>query len=82
MNQAKDGKTPGLSAREKQDVDENQPPRAAVLHEIIRTQGDQELERNAAALWWSALAAGLTMGLSLMAWGCSTRACPLARRAR
>ncbi len=69
MNQAKDGKTPGLSAREKQDVDENQPPRAAVLHEIIRTQGDKELERNAAALWWSALAAGLTMGLSLMAMG-------------
>ncbi|BBP83550.1 MULTISPECIES: formate/nitrite transporter family protein [unclassified Pseudomonas] len=69
MSQANDGKTPGLSAREKQDVNENQPPRAAVLHEIIRTQGDQELERNVAALWWSALAAGLTMGLSLMAMG-------------
>ena len=40
-----------------------------MLHEIIRTQGDQELERNVAALWWSALAAGLTMGLSLMAMG-------------
>lgn len=69
MSQANDGKTPGLSAREKQDVNENQPPRAAVLHEIIRTQGDQELERNVAALWWSAVAAGLTMGLSLMAMG-------------
>ncbi|MDF9884383.1 formate/nitrite transporter FocA (FNT family) [Pseudomonas silensiensis] len=40
-----------------------------MLHEIIRTQGDQELERSVAALWWSALAAGLTMGLSLMAMG-------------
>ncbi|OEC39689.1 hypothetical protein A7D27_18000 [Pseudomonas sp. 1D4] len=66
---SEDGKTPGLSPRERQDVNENQPPRAAVLHEIIRTQGDQELERKAAALWWSALAAGLTMGLSLMAMG-------------
>lgn len=47
----------------------NQPPRAAVLHEIIRYQGDQELERTLAALWWSALAAGLSMGLSLMAMG-------------
>ncbi|BBP67541.1 MULTISPECIES: formate/nitrite transporter family protein [Pseudomonas] len=69
MDTHKDGKTPDLSAQEQQEVDRNQPPRAAVLHEIIRTQGDQELERSIAALWWSALAAGLTMGLSLMAMG-------------
>ena len=64
-----DGKTPDLSAKEQHEVEKNQPPRAAVLHEIIRTQGDQELERSIAALWWSALAAGLTMGLSLMGMG-------------
>lgn len=64
-----DGKTPGLSPDEEQEVSKNQPPRAAVLHEIIRAQGDQELERTVAALWWSALAAGLSMGLSLMAMG-------------
>lgn len=69
MDTQKDGKTPNLSAQEKKEVDKNQPPRAAVLHEIIRTQGDLELERSVAALWWSALAAGLTMGLSLMAMG-------------
>lgn len=63
------GKTPNLSAEEKHDATKNQPPRAAVLHEIIRLQGDQELERSVAALFWSALAAGLTMGLSLMAMG-------------
>ncbi|MHC8356972.1 formate/nitrite transporter family protein [Pseudomonas sp. LB3P81] len=69
MDTQKDGKTPDLSAKEQHEVEKNQPPRAAVLHEIIRTQGDQELERSVAALWWSALAAGLTMGLSLMAMG-------------
>ena len=69
MNSAHDGKTPNLSAQEKKEVDKSQPPRAAVLHEIIRAQGDMELERSVAALWWSALAAGLTMGLSLMAMG-------------
>ncbi|TWC16668.1 MULTISPECIES: formate/nitrite transporter family protein [unclassified Pseudomonas] len=69
MDTHEDGKTPDLSAQEKHEVDRNQPPRAAVLHEIIRTQGNQELERSVAALWWSALAAGLTMGLSLMAMG-------------
>ena len=50
-------KTPDLSAKEQHEVEKSQPPRAAVLHEIIRTQGDQELERSIAALWWSALAA-------------------------
>ena len=69
MDAQKDGKTPNLSPEEQHDVEKSQPPRAAVLHEIIRTQGDQELERSVAALWWSALAAGLTMGLSLMAMG-------------
>jgi formate/nitrite transporter FocA (FNT family) len=69
MDAQNEGKTPNLSPEEQHDVDKSQPPRAAVLHEIIRTQGDQELERSVAALWWSALAAGLTMGLSLMAMG-------------
>ncbi|OYQ11511.1 hypothetical protein B7L09_19485 [Pseudomonas mandelii] len=69
MDIKQDGKTPNLSPEERHEVDKNQPPRAAVLHEIIRTQGDQELERTVAALWWSALAAGLTMGLSLMGMG-------------
>lgn len=69
MNDEHSTKTPGLSADEQQEINESQPPRAAVLHEIIRAQGDQELERTLAALWWSALAAGLTMGLSLMAMG-------------
>ena len=69
MDTKKSGKTPNLSAEEEHDVTKNQPPRAAVLHEIIRLQGDQELERSIAALFWSALAAGLTMGLSLMAMG-------------
>ncbi|MBA1203328.1 hypothetical protein G7009_16495 [Pseudomonas capeferrum] len=69
MSETSNEKTPGLSVDEEQEVNENQPPRAAVLHETIRAQGDQELERTLAALWWSALAAGLTMGLSLMAVG-------------
>lgn len=69
MDDKAEGRTPGLSAEEEREVDENQPPRPAVLHETIRIQGDHELERSVAALWWSALAAGLTMGLSLMAMG-------------
>ncbi|MBD8494355.1 formate/nitrite transporter family protein [Pseudomonas syringae] len=69
MDEQPDGKTPGLSADEEREIEDKLPPRAAVLHETIRVQGDHELERTVAALWWSALAAGLTMGLSLMAMG-------------
>lgn len=69
MSDVESEKTPGLSADEEKEISDNQPPRAAVLHETIRFQGDHELERTLGALWWSALAAGLTMGLSLMAMG-------------
>lgn len=69
MDKSKNDKTPGLTATEEQEVRKGQPPRAAVVHEIIRLQGDQELQRTAAALWWSALAAGLSMGLSMLAMG-------------
>lgn len=82
MDTPNDGKTPDLSAQEQREVDKNQPPRAAVLHEIIRTQGDQELERSVAALWWSALAAGLTMGLSLMGMGLLNSRLPTAKATR
>jgi formate/nitrite transporter FocA (FNT family) len=36
----------------------------ALVHEIIRSEGEHELQRGFAALWWSGLAAGLSMGLS------------------
>ena len=36
MSESENEKTPGLSADEEQEVSHNQPPRPAVLHEIIR----------------------------------------------
>lgn len=62
---AKDGFS--LSRRERGDVEDKRPPRAAVLHETIRLEGETELSRGAAALGWSALAAGLSMGFSMLA---------------
>ncbi|ENT8668827.1 formate/nitrite transporter family protein, partial [Shigella flexneri] len=38
-------------------------------HEHIRQDGEKELERDAMALLWSAIAAGLSMGASLLAKG-------------
>lgn len=40
------------------------PPR--VVHEIVRKEGDEELERDAGQLIWSGLAAGLSMGFSFL----------------
>lgn len=43
-----------LSAEERRKVEKSQPPRPLVLHEVIRLQGNHELDRTLAALWWSA----------------------------
>jgi formate/nitrite transporter FocA (FNT family) len=52
------------------EVDEEAlPSRAAAVHEQIRQEGEKELERDALALLFSAIAAGLSMGASLMAKG-------------
>lgn len=45
------------------------PSRAAAIHEEIREDGQKELERDGMALLWSAIAAGLSMGASLMVKG-------------
>jgi formate/nitrite transporter FocA (FNT family) len=58
-----------LSREEKGDVEQKRPPRAAVLHEIIRLEGEAELARTLSALSLSALAAGLSMGFSMLARG-------------
>ncbi|GHD89738.1 membrane protein [Pseudocitrobacter faecalis] len=52
------------------EIDEERlPSRAMAIHEHIRQDGEKELERDAMALLWSAIAAGLSMGASLLAKG-------------
>lgn len=59
-----------LSAHEQQEEEklarEHSSPRAIVIHEIIREDGEQELARTASALMLSGLAAGLSMGFSFL----------------
>ena len=57
---------PELSFDERRQVSEIPPERAAVLHEIVRLQGEEALGRSFAALRWSSLAAGLSMGFSML----------------
>lgn len=42
---------------------------AHIVHETIRREGEQELKRSSSSLAWSGLAAGLSMGFSLVAEG-------------
>jgi formate/nitrite transporter FocA (FNT family) len=63
------GYTPKLSEAEQREVEEKSASGAAVVHEAIRKEGEEELERPAGALAWSGLAAGLSMGFSLVAEG-------------
>ncbi|NDL65347.1 formate/nitrite transporter family protein [Acerihabitans arboris] len=77
MNDTDKQDKPGVAVEsEEHDADtdievkeQNLPSRAAAIHELIREDGEKELERDAQALLWSAVAAGLSMGASLMAKG-------------
>lgn len=52
------------------ELDEDRlPSRAMAIHEHIRQDGEKEMERDAMALLWSAITAGLSMGASLLAKG-------------
>ncbi|HEC1649026.1 TPA: formate/nitrite transporter family protein [Yersinia enterocolitica] len=49
--------------------EKNLPSKAAAIHELIREDGEKELERDSFALLWSAIAAGLSIGASLLGKG-------------
>src|ERR1700735_63858 len=58
-----------LSRAERRVAEERTAPRAAVIHEAIRSEGESELRRPISALIWSGMAAGLSIGFSLIASG-------------
>ena len=58
-----------LSATERQRMSDAIRLKAALVHEIIREDGEEELARSVSALAWSGLAAGLSMGFSLVVEG-------------
>lgn len=58
-----------LSDSEQKEIKERGRAKAVVIHEVIRLEGEQELRRPMWALAWSGLAAGLSMGFSLVAEG-------------
>lgn len=60
---------PPLTKKQNDEAEERTSVSAIVVHEAIRKDGDEELQRSASALAWSGLAAGLLMGFSFLAEG-------------
>jgi len=58
-----------ISAEEEEEIEEYQKLRPVAIYEVVRREGVEELGRPWRSLWWSGLAAGLSIGLSLTAQG-------------
>lgn len=54
---------------EQEEADERSAPSGKVVYKAIMKEGEEELKRPSAALFWSGLAAGLSMGFSMIAEG-------------
>ena len=52
--------------REAKRISEHRRLRAAMLYEVIRIEGEGELARTPRALWWTGMAAGLSLGFSVL----------------
>jgi formate/nitrite transporter FocA (FNT family) len=55
-----------LTEAERLEAQQRSSTTAHVVHEAVRQEGEHELQRTSTALAWSGLAAGLSMGFSLM----------------
>jgi formate/nitrite transporter FocA (FNT family) len=67
---------PATAQEEQQEAKERSAPSSKVIHEAILKEGKEELARSSDALFWSGLAAGLSMGLSMVAEGVMTHYLP------
>jgi formate-nitrite transporter family protein len=57
----------GITDQEVKDVEELATPRTPVIYEVVRRLGEEEILRPATSLWWSGVAAGLSISFSLLA---------------
>jgi formate/nitrite transporter FocA (FNT family) len=57
----------GVTEREVEDIEERSVPRTPVIYEIVRRLGEEEMARPVMSLWWSGVAAGLSISFSLLA---------------
>ena len=63
-------------AHEKEVIEERQHLRSPVVFEIVREEGEDELARPPASLWWSGVTAGVAVSMALVAEGLLYRHLP------
>ncbi|MBV8588594.1 MAG: formate/nitrite transporter family protein [Acetobacteraceae bacterium] len=56
----------GIEEREVEDIEEHSRLRVPVIYEVVRREGETEMRRPATSLWWSGVAAGLSISFSLL----------------
>lgn len=66
MTNKSDDEEIDLDRQEEDEVETRSRLRAPVIYEIIRREGEEELERPVASLCWSGLAAGIAIGFSVL----------------
>ncbi|HEX8720020.1 MAG TPA: formate/nitrite transporter family protein [Pyrinomonadaceae bacterium] len=69
MEEQRNAGQPRLSEDEREEVEWRTAPRTEVVYEAVREEGEGELKRSSPTLAWDGLAAGLSMGFSLVAEG-------------
>lgn len=68
-NEAPDGEQPDLPPDEEEEVQDREAASSRVIHEVIRRQGDEELDRPASSLFFSGVVAGVAMAASVLGRG-------------
>lgn len=63
---AKSPQRPGITEREVEEVEERSSPATPVIYEVVRRLGEEEMARPYFSLWWSGVAAGLSISFSLL----------------
>lgn len=73
---AKSAASKGITEGEIRDVEELSTPRTPVIYEVVRRLGEEEMQRPPISLWWSGVAAGLSISFSLLAQSILTQHLP------
>lgn len=56
-----------ISPHEVEEVADRSSPRTPIIYEVVRRMGEEEMARPAVSLWWSGLAAGISISFSTLA---------------
>jgi formate/nitrite transporter FocA (FNT family) len=65
----KAARSPEAEEREIEEIEQRSSPPTPIIYETVRRLGDEEMARPATSLWWSGIAAGMSISFSLLAQG-------------